>query len=516
MASTASPSRMILVNLLGLQGLAAVSIVRNVLLVPIYLQYVGADLYGAWIAAVGMAAFVQLADLGIPRMLVQRTAALHGASDRFGVGRTTASGLISLALLTLAMLGLLLPLAGWMTSGFGFAGPRAAMITTASRLALLDGALTLMAYGEGGVLLGLQRPTTAMLPLILGQLVGIAVTLVLLGRGAGLTALPLGMLTGTSLALLITTVALVQAVRAEVPAGAFRCHGVTLRELLTSSTLLTFSRLSRVVALQAPGVLDATLLSPAAAAVMDVSRKSSLLIADVVGKLTMSFHPELARLAGTNDDKGFRRTGQIMLRATYLLGAIGVGGVLAFNQEFVRLWTGSRLFGGEPLTALFCASALLQLMGVATFFVLLSGGAERIITRAALFEAVLQILLAVALGRALGLVGIALGTVVAAAAGLAVQAPFLLRLIRTPMPWHSELRGIARGIVTGLLPIALGAAFLMVLRPGGWVRLGLQASGYVLVSTLVLITVDDEAHGWLTGWVRPTFETFCRTDRLGP
>src|SRR5271157_3387537 len=207
MASTSSSSRSTLANFVGLQGIATLNIIRNFLLVPIYLRHFGADLYGAWVAVLGMAALVQLADLGVPRMLIQRTAALHGVSDHLGLGRTAASGLVSLALVTLALLGLLFPLAGWMTSVFGLTGPRAVLITEASRLVLLDGVLMLFVYGEAGVLLGLQKPSQAMLSLILGQLVGIVATLVLLGQGISLPALPLGMLTGTGFALLLTTVA---------------------------------------------------------------------------------------------------------------------------------------------------------------------------------------------------------------------------------------------------------------------------------------------------------------------
>jgi O-antigen/teichoic acid export membrane protein len=488
-----SRKRSTLINLMGLQGIALATIVRNIVLVPIYLHAIGAELYGLWIATAGAAAFMQLADMGLPRTLIQRTAELEGAADSVELGRTIASGLLALVLITLAIVVGLLPLAEWLPGVLGLNGDRARLLTLAFRLALVDGGLTLIIYGEGGILLGLQRPAVPTATLILGQFIGIAATLVCLGRGYGLIALPLGMLGGTVVAWVVTSIALVLDLRRRLPRGSLRFHGGTFRRLLASSLRLAVSRLSRVISFQSPALIVAAIMSPVSVVVMDLTRKSSLLVSDVIGRVLMSLHPGLAHLVGAGEEEKHRHICRLLVRSGFLLAMLGVGGVVALNRTFVRLWTGASYYGGDLITTLICVHMVLQILGVAAYFILISRGMERVIIRSSLIESALQVGLSVVLGRIWGLPGIAGAAAIAAGAGLALQAGPVKKLCGSGEEGFPGSAGAPLCLAAGCLPVILGALIRATLEPSDWFQAGLVAAGYLLCGSLALALIDGQA-----------------------
>jgi O-antigen/teichoic acid export membrane protein len=505
-ASEKSPApsrkRSTFINLMGSQGIALATIVRNILLVPIYLHTIGAELYGLWIATAGAAAFMQLADMGLPRMLIQRSAELDGAADRVGLGRTIASGLLALAIVTLAIVAVLLPLADWLPNVLGLGGERARILTLAFRLALVDGGLTLIVYGEGGILLGLQRPGVPTASLILGQFIGIAATLVFLRQGQGLIALPLGMLVGTVVAWVITSIALVRVLRDRLPGGSLRFHSETFRRLLASSIRLAVSRVSRVIAFQSPALIAAKLMSPLSVVVMDLTRKSSLLVSDVVGRLMMSLHPGLAHLVGAGEDQKYRQICRLLLRSGFMLAMLGIGGVVALNRTFVRLWTGDIYYGGDLLTSLFCAHLLLQILGVAAYFILISRGMERVIIRASLLESALQVGLSIVMGMAWGLVGIAGAAVIAAGVGLILQAGGVDRSCGLKEGCRQGFIKMSRCVGAGCLPVILGVLLRSTLEPRDWFQAAFVAMGYLLIGSVAMAVADRQVFELLSSCFR--------------
>ena len=66
--------------------LMGLSIVQGVVLVPLYLRYIGKDMYGAWLATASTVALLGIADLGITGIISQRSGSYCGGQDFKSLG----------------------------------------------------------------------------------------------------------------------------------------------------------------------------------------------------------------------------------------------------------------------------------------------------------------------------------------------------------------------------------------------------------------------------------------------
>jgi len=70
-----------------------ISLARNILLVPLYLQKIPLAEYGAWLATGGALALMLINDYGLSGVVTQRMSASFGAKDFDALGRLTGSAL---------------------------------------------------------------------------------------------------------------------------------------------------------------------------------------------------------------------------------------------------------------------------------------------------------------------------------------------------------------------------------------------------------------------------------------
>jgi len=456
--------------LVGNQLLFLINIVRNVVLIPVYLRYIDDALFGAWLALTGAVAFLWLADLGLNGLIVQRTGEYYGAKNWEALGQTVVSGLIAVAIFGLVLCSAASLALPWVPHWFGVADHAASAFLWAGSLAMLDALLMLTAATMGAILLGFQRPESYMFGLALGQILGIVVTLILLSRGAGVLALGVGMVSGSVLSFLLTSLGLSRAVKRVLPPGTARFDGVALRRLLKSSSGLFLARVARICISRSNGVIVAVVLSSPLVVVLEVTRKASLVLSDALGRISMSMLPGLSHLRGAGEKGRLAQIARLQLRTTLQLGVMGAAIALVLNAPFVRLWTGERFYGGGLLNALLCLYALMQLADVAMYNVILSAGRIGVVTLAATLESALQVVLSVAMGMAWGLEGIVAASVAASGVGLAVQVrPFCgisnINITLSPLPL---LRDGMRFLVMAAFPGLLALAAMTAWAKPGW------------------------------------------------
>jgi hypothetical protein len=69
----------------------AMSLVRNIILVPVYLRSIGLPEYGAWLATGGALALLLVNDFGLAGVVTQRASAAIGAGELQLFGRLSGS-----------------------------------------------------------------------------------------------------------------------------------------------------------------------------------------------------------------------------------------------------------------------------------------------------------------------------------------------------------------------------------------------------------------------------------------
>ena len=73
-----SRKRASIVNLIRSYAFILIEIIRGVIMIPIYLQYIDSRLYGAWLATGSIIVLMGLSDFGLSSLIVQKAGSLYG------------------------------------------------------------------------------------------------------------------------------------------------------------------------------------------------------------------------------------------------------------------------------------------------------------------------------------------------------------------------------------------------------------------------------------------------------
>ena len=78
---------------LGSYANTVITIIQGLVLVPLYLYYLGPELYGLWLASGGMLGMLWLMNFGIGSLLTQRVGRAYGRSDFSNLGAYFINGM---------------------------------------------------------------------------------------------------------------------------------------------------------------------------------------------------------------------------------------------------------------------------------------------------------------------------------------------------------------------------------------------------------------------------------------
>jgi O-antigen/teichoic acid export membrane protein len=406
---------------LGHQGLGVAVALRTLILVPIALDYIGAELYGSWIAVMGAVSLLPLADLGINSVLVQRAAHHYGAGDSRALARDAWTGLTMVTLL--AFLGGLVcyVAAPHVIPLMNIPQKHWESLTSAFRIAAVDVTLGVAVNGVGAVMIGLQRPTAHIVSLIVGQCVTVALTLRFLREGFGVVALPMGAVSASLAVLVWNAAALTQIMRRVNLGVRVRFDRSSLAGLLAVSWPMIISRLARLITVRSFGLTALFAVPAPTVAALDVTRRASNAFLDLSARLPMSVTSGLAHLDGEGKRHAFHEYARLTLKLALAMGTAGLTAVAAFNEWFVRLWTSPEFFAGNTVNLLTAWAGVFQLIEVAAASLLIAAGRFRQTALAYTLEAFLNVTLTVCLGAWRGPEGVAAAWFFSSLAALAVM-----------------------------------------------------------------------------------------------
>jgi O-antigen/teichoic acid export membrane protein len=384
-------------------GLAFVS---GIVLVPTILRKVGTEHYGLWLACGELLAYSAMVDLGILGVLPWMIAQKDGEGDRRKIRELLGNAICVAALTGAAYLVVALTL--WQFAA------RVVSLDDGQRGTLWGPLLVIVAGTSitfpmrtfNATLQALQDVVFGGVMGIISWAMNICLLLWLLSRGHGLYALAAAAVIPsivTSLVCLLRLKLIAPDLISipHVPSRAdffmlFRdgfgvwMGGIGWRMVAASSSLV-------IVAVASPG----------AAVIYACTTKLGDMLMQMAWQLGDSGLIGLAQLSGEGRHERVREVVLAMLR----LFSVASGGVayvvLGFNAAFVGLWVGADKFGGYALSALLATNVILLSVTHGLFVTGAVLGSRFQTGVATLLQGVLNIALAVILGRSFGLVGVA-------------------------------------------------------------------------------------------------------------
>jgi O-antigen/teichoic acid export membrane protein len=390
-----------------------IAMTRNIVLVPVYLDYISIELYGAWLATGASLAGLIVSDFGLAGVIGQRTAKACGARDMAEVGRAIGTGLFASGVVSVAMTVLAVAVAPMLSMILHLEGSDASLVTQCFTIVALACGGAVIGLSCGTVLRSLQRPTAPGLAEVTAELTALFVTFLLLLRGWGLMALPLGLAARSTCLLVVNCSALAWVCRRRLGIGVRIQFSIAKTRWLWRDSWYQFiASMAMRLQISAQPLMVGAVLGGSAAAVFGITHCAVANANLLVGRLGGAFLPSFTHLFGEGSIERCREVLRQFLSANALLASVLMGGILAFNQEFVSLWVGSGLYGGDLLTALLILCAVSDAFMGASYSAVTAGGGFRLIARVMVISASTQV--AITLGLlTFGLWGAAAGALVA-------------------------------------------------------------------------------------------------------
>lgn len=470
---------------------AAIALVMT----PVLVDGLGKHDYGIWVVVGSMILYLELLELGFGTAAIKYVAEYEALEDRDRVRATITTSFWILAVPGLIALVVGIVLAALFPQIFDV---RESAVSSARILILMlaaNMAISIPGDTFGGALIGLQRydlQNATLIAVAIAQAIGWAVVL---AAGGGLVALG-----GVTLAFsLLGQLWRYVLVRRLIPGAGVHRRDFK-RDLIRPVAGLSFwyalGELAHVVVFRIDAIVVGIVVSVPAAGVYGVGQKLALVAEKLVRPAVYTLFPHSSELSARDDREGLKATLEAGTRIS-----MGIAGPLTLalallGEPAVRAWVGPS-FAAAGLVVVYLASATAIKALVQTGRATLNGmGLARIPAVILAGEAALNLLLSALLGRSMGLEGVALGTLLAAAvADLGLLLPYLCRQLGVSI--HSfagavlraHLPGAAAGGLVGWAVLRAGVSGIPFVLLGG----AAIAGAYLIVFLFTGLTAGERA-----------------------
>jgi O-antigen/teichoic acid export membrane protein len=361
---------------------------------------------------------------------------------------------------------------------------------------------------SSAILMGLQRQAAISCVSVLSLVTGIGATIILLINGYGLLAIPVGVCLDSFMRAAIGMTVAALTFSRRFRDLRFKFNFPLLSSLLRDSLVLFAGGGLFIIVARLPNVFIAHVYDPRLCNVYTFTLMAQTMLTTLVVLLSQAMLPGLAHMMG---ELGARPAKTLILRltkVTLMACALSMGGMLALNEEFVRLWVGEAYFGGSLLNAVFCLTGVCAALFFTFQNVLVAAGGFGEAAKSNVFKSALHFFPLLAMGSIWGLVGVATSALLAfAAAVVFIQAPSLSRIF--DFRNDNELGLIVHMIVVAAPPLIIGLVFKGLFAPHGLLQLLLWGALYTVATIGFYYAVDAEPRRLIrevlpSGWA-PSF-----------
>lgn len=337
--------------LLALGGYAntAITIVQGLLLIPLYLYFIGPTTYGLWLASGGMLGMMLLMNFGVGTLVTQRVAHAYGQNDLDSVGAYFVSGMFVYLFICLVF-----GAVGWIVS-FSLPGilnvvnEDAEILRQCFLIAVL--AMTIAIFNEclrsyGQAML---RPVIPMLGMAAGRIFGIGVTVFMLFDGSGLWSIPVGTLLAESSILVVNVFFVLNLFRKTT--GTARLDKKLIRDYLKTSPALLLAKSGNSISQESEPLLITMLINAEMTTAYMIARKAADMVFLMISVLNASILGSFSHLAGEADRVKIKQMVSNLFFLAFVISLIGFSVYVAVNNDFLALWVGADYVFEQELIA---------------------------------------------------------------------------------------------------------------------------------------------------------------------
>lgn len=348
---TPSRRRAAYATLIGGYVNIGVVIVQGVLLVPLYLYYIGPKLYGAWLGSGDIVGWLAIADMGLASLMIQRIGLAYGQQNGRLVSQYLTTGLLmQLLMVTLLVAGTVL-VSNWIPSLMSIHGVESNVLAGSIILAGVASGFSILSNGVAGFAMALQRTVFMTIAALVGALIGISITVVLLTQGWGLWAIPIGWVAREGCTLIGNGIYAVLLYRSTIYSPLTTSRYV-LKDFIVVLPSMFAAKLGGALASRSEAALIAVFIRPEIATLYVLTKRAADIVRMVLDRFGSATFAGFSHLIGSGHKNRAVDVYQEIMGLYTPIAIIAITVYMAINQTFVTVWAGKDMFGGQVLTIL--------------------------------------------------------------------------------------------------------------------------------------------------------------------
>lgn len=423
------------------------------ILTPFILHHLGQTAYGIWALLGSAIGYLGLFNFGMGTATTKYTAEYRTQGDTKRMSQLVSSVMVLYLLLGLAILMVCGVLTPFLDQLFKIPPPMVAAAQWAFMLMGLNLAFRLVGEVLGAVIYGHQRVDAYRRVHIVQALVNALLVLLLLTGGMGINGVVLAML-GASLAGIGLYWRFIKRSNYGVQIQLQLANKATVKSVAPYSLRTFVLSLTSQLLYRTDNIVIGAFLGTALVTPYAIAYKLCFTLTYLFSAIPNTFFPRFTTLYTLKDYPGLSL---LLIKTTKLSVAIMTALALVlifYGETAITLWVGANNFVGMPVLAVFIAMFFVHSLG-GCGVLLQSIGHNRIFMYSELCNAFLNLVLSIILLHYWGLLGVALGTLLAHLLTSSWVIPYLAcRYSRTPLSaflYGGIIKPLACGSVVALL-----------------------------------------------------------------
>ena len=400
-----------------------IHIVQGLLMIPLYLHYLGDRLYGFWLATGGVLALIAMVDVGVSVVTLQRCAAAFGCKELASVtqyfwhGAVVMAGVLTLFLIAVIAVGSAIP--EWLQIDPAFQQIIIHCFYATSIATMVHLANDFMRNFASA----LQRNHIPVFAQTLGDLVsllGILLALVLFELG--LWAMVVGVLLRTLVPFVINLLHTRLMLRSLGQRN--RWSSAIFKDYISMTPAILAAKASGKLAQSLPAVLITRAIGPEATVAFTVTMRVLQMLQSFINHALAGLYGACSHYFSDPEVSNQRQCQTLaqLARSYFVAAGVGVSLYALFNHGFIAIWISEAQFAGQLFTCLAAVASFIQVRNSLFVGLGISVGEIRAVELTQFFEQSVRIGLIVLGIYAVGLLGVPLAIIIA---GLLAQFRYI-------------------------------------------------------------------------------------------
>jgi len=326
------------------------TIVRGLLLVPLYINFIGVNLYGLWLASGGVLIWMAMLELGVGTGIGQRMAYNYAKGNNQKLCNYFFNGLV-----IYIFIGVLFFAVGYIVSLplpyiINAEETEIEIIRKCFRIAVLSHFFYLLNHVLRGFSLSLLRPLFPSVTLVIWQMVGIVITIYMLFNNVGLLSIPLGhLISQVGIFIFNGVYAAMNIIKMKTHIIFDKEVFVDIRRLIPS---LFGANIGTSLVQNIEPTLIAAIINPGLAAGFALTKRAADLVSQSMNVIIGSLQSSFTNLVAEGNKEEINFILEKIFNITIFGSLIGFSTYIINNKPFIQLWVGNELYLGNVMTVL--------------------------------------------------------------------------------------------------------------------------------------------------------------------